>query len=69
MILARGTGEDGSPVYILGLSEGNIERLKDGDPLVIDNNELGFSGATVILYGKTEDDITDNLSRHFNLPS
>lgn len=69
MIKARGSDAAGMPVYFLGLSKGNIEKLKKGDPILIDNNELGFSGTTIILYGETEETITAELAKHFTLPS
>lgn len=68
MIKARGQGADG-PIYILGLCEKNVEKLIAGDPIVFDNKELGYEGTTVIMYGTTEEEITEELSKHFKLPS
>lgn len=39
-----------------GLSEENIKRLKEGQPICVDMTEIGFSeGSALIFYGETEE--------------
>ncbi len=48
--------------YVFGLSAKNIERLMDGQPILINMRELGCeSGEVVIFYGKTEADMKQAL--------
>lgn len=43
--------------YGFGLSERNIQLLKQGKPILIDLSELGGDGNVTIFYGKTEQDM------------
>ena len=61
MIKAKGIDKDGFPIYIFGLSELNVQRLKEGKPVGIDLRELGDRGKVLILYGETEESIRDEL--------
>ena len=54
MIKARGTGPDGRTVLILGLSHGNLDRLRANDPIQFDGAPYGFDGNIVIFAGKDE---------------
>lgn len=60
--LARDTG-DGRPLYLFGLSEGNLHRLREGMPIRIDIGEMGgpWEGTVAIVYGRTEQDIAQSL--------
>lgn len=71
MIKFRSTKPDGSQLIGLGLSDGNIEKLKAGQPIVFDFGELGIEGFEgLIMYGKTEEDIITELDLHgVKLPS
>jgi hypothetical protein len=62
------TNNEGQPVVILGLSEKNLELLKKGKPMLIDLRPFRMDGQAVITYGKTEADITRELSKVFNIP-
>ncbi len=55
MIKFKTTGPDGSPGFGFGLSEENIRRLKAGQPIRINLEDLGMKGTVVILYGETEE--------------
>jgi hypothetical protein len=48
MIKAVG-GEPGRPVVVLGLSEVNLRRLREGDPIPVHTAELGLAGPDVVL--------------------
>lgn len=51
-------------VVILGLSEENIQRLKDDKPIKFNMNEMGFPDITVfIITGKTEHSIAADISK------
>ena len=65
MVKAGATNNEGKPVVILGLSEGNLQRLRQGKPILVDLLPFGMDGQAVITYGKTEADIT----RVLKLPS
>lgn len=55
-------GERGNrPFIMLGLSAGNIERLKQGKPVQILKEELGIGFDIGIMYGETEQAIVDEL--------
>lgn len=41
-------------VLLFGLSELNLQRLREGKPIAVDLAELGMQGRLVIFYGKTE---------------
>ena len=48
-----------------GLSEENIKRLKEGKPIMFDANDLGIEGSKIVIfYGKTEQDMQDDLSKY-----
>jgi hypothetical protein len=49
---------------LLGLSGENVTRLAAGEPILFDGRELGFDGHVAIVYGRTEDDLADELRRH-----
>jgi len=62
MIKAKGT-INGTPIYLMGLSEQNIQLLKEGKPILFDGSEIGISGNVVIMYGETELHIQDELEK------
>lgn len=64
MIKASGRTADGRPLAVLGLSGENVTRLAANEPIVIDLAELGLPPTVVVLiYGRTEQTITDQLVR------
>jgi len=60
---------EGKPAVILGLSEKNLEHLREGKPILIDLTQFGMEGQAVITYGETEEIITQELSKVFKLPA
>lgn len=62
MIKARGEHNDGTPLYLLGISEGNVERLKDRRPILVNLAQLGGSGHVCIMYGPTEEALIAELN-------
>lgn len=61
MIRARGTTKDGRPLVLLGLSETNLVRWRQGQPINTSLAVLGLHAEVVIVYGQTEDDIRREL--------
>lgn len=56
MIKFAGT-RDGKPLYGFGLSERNLELLKQDMPIAVDLDQMGGHGTVVIMYGKTETEL------------
>lgn len=70
MLKALGRTGDGKPVLILGLSGENVARLMANEPILVDVTK-SFGGPpmmVVIVGGRTEDDIKDQLVRNGLLP-
>lgn len=61
MINATATKADGTALYIFGLSDENIRRLREGSPIAFSLSEMGGSGDVVITWGKTEREIAKCL--------
>ena len=51
----RDKGRPGTVGYAFGLSEENIKRLKEGQPIKVDLAQMGGTGSVLIFYGETED--------------
>jgi len=50
---------DRSTLIGLGITEENVRRLKEGDPIFIKGKELGFDWLEIIIfYGQDEDRLT-----------
>lgn len=53
MVKFTAAGPDG-PIIGLGISEGNVERLKAGQPILVDLKTMGFQeGSIMIFYGES----------------
>jgi hypothetical protein len=61
MIKAKTKSKEGKEILILGLSELNIKKLKEGQPIKIDDGRF-FDGLIFITYGKTEERIAADMS-------
>ncbi|MCK5644858.1 MAG: hypothetical protein KAJ19_28925 [Gammaproteobacteria bacterium] len=61
MIKMGATGEDGRNIACFGLSYANLERLKGGEPIVVELEQLGGSGTVYIFAGATERMMYDEL--------
>ena len=53
--------ETGEPLLMFGLSEMNIQKLKEDKPIFIDLKELGLEGGVLIFYGETEEKMYADL--------
>jgi hypothetical protein len=58
MIRATGRTADGRPLIVVGLSAENVRRLQANKPIRADWPD---GSQVVVLYGETEDDITEDL--------
>lgn len=58
-------GIDGVPLIGLGISAGNVKKLKEGQPILVRGKEIGRPevGNIMIFYGKTEKDMTEQLRK------
>ena len=68
MIQAHGATEDGRPLAILGLTDNDWRRLRNGtgDALRLDLSQLGLPAAElVIIAARTEDGLSATISRWF----
>ena len=58
----RGTKGDRTMI-LFGLSEGNLMRLREKKPIVINGEEMGLPGLDIIIcWGKTEDALSKELA-------
>lgn len=70
MIKALLTAKEGDQsVFLFGLSEGNIERLREGKAIVVDLASMGRPGVgtVVITWGATEEAIFAQIAAAFDL--
>lgn len=65
MFKATGGGADGRKFVLLGLSEMNLSRLREGKPIHVFGAELGIGQDIIIFWGPTEDALAADLSKHF----
>lgn len=66
MIKATGIGPNGRPLLVIGLSFGNLERLRKGpldDYIPIDGQEMGIPFDVMIISGRTEADMAELVSK------
>lgn len=62
MIKARGGQENGRQYLLIGLEDGNIERLKNKQPIFFPLDELGIEGFDVLItYGKDQAEIVSDI--------
>jgi hypothetical protein len=70
VIRYRVTPEDRPPIVFLGLSEGNVERLRAGSPIRIKaEDDIGLGVELVIYHGATEVELTRELEDNGFLPA
>lgn len=69
-MLRAGVNDKERPLILMGLSEGNVERLKAGFPIKAELRTFGVDlpGSIAVMYGKTEADIEAELRKHDLLP-
>lgn len=68
MIKATGRTGDGRPLALLGLSGENLTRLVAGEPIIVELAQMRLPDLqVVIVYGKTESAILDELNKEGGL--
>lgn len=68
MIKARGTGRNGEPVVVLGLSASNIKRMREGKPMRIELSDLGLPPGRVYIFYE-QDIVGDLIKAGIEFPS
>lgn len=64
MLKAVMTKGDGTKLILLGLEEMNIQRLKEGKPIHVEGEDIGFPGIQIgIMYGETQQAMMDELKK------
>ncbi len=66
MLRSKLTGPDGA-VFVLGLSDADIEKLKDDQPVIVRLTDLGGHDVIMLVHGKTELSIQLALAKHNSL--
>lgn len=61
MLKASYTGPGGRRSYVFGLSDLNLQKLREGKPIAFDLEPLGGSGSVMIMWGQTEEHIAAEL--------
>lgn len=67
MIKAVGEGRDGAPLYLLGLSDRNLELLRAGKPILVNLRELNGIGHVCICWGETEESLAKQILGTFTV--
>jgi hypothetical protein len=67
MLKAVAHSDNGETLVILGIVEGNVQKLKEGFPILVDMDELGFEGKVAIVYGETEDALFKQFSENMEI--
>lgn len=67
MIKATATSENGEKLVLIGLSDTNLEKLKEGSPILVEMWELGFTGKLVIMGGGTEDELAKMFRQNMSI--
>ncbi|PZG20631.1 hypothetical protein [Nonomuraea aridisoli] len=70
MIKARGIARDGQrPLALFGLSGENVTRLMAGEPISVNLADIGLPDIQIVIVGgRTEQALAEQLGRHWNIP-
>lgn len=61
MLKLKGTKPDGREFILLGLERRNIERLIEGDPILVKGEQLGVTIDVLIFFGETKEAMIASL--------
>jgi hypothetical protein len=61
MIKARGEDDKGNEFVLLGLSWGNLDRLREGSPIRFDGRPYGIPMDVIIMADETEQKLAKSL--------
>jgi hypothetical protein len=65
MLRFRGHSDDGRILLGFGLSDGNLEKLRERKPIHVKLETMGVAGIDVLIcWGPTEQAIADDIQRH-----
>jgi hypothetical protein len=68
VLKAKAQDRQGNPVFIFGLSDENIARLRQGKPILIDMKEMGSVGKVLIYSGATEEQMEAEMKKYLVVP-
>ena len=69
MLKAKLTDKEGKPVFLVGLSDRNLEKLKQDQPIMFDLETIQGEGTLFIFSAPTEADMIQQLRGHgFKFP-
>ena len=61
--MLKAKGEiDGRPIFLIGLSFANLDRLRADQPIKFDGRDFGFDGDILIFAGATEAAMAESLN-------
>lgn len=64
MIKGIGSGPDGKPIVFLGLTEQNLQFLRQDMPVKVELSELGLPPTTIVIFtGPTEEAMIADLAK------
>jgi hypothetical protein len=66
MIQAASTSKDGTRLYLIGISELMLTRLRTGQPVEIDLKPLGGEATVIIFHGYNEQIMSQQLTQLVN---
>jgi hypothetical protein len=69
MLKMRLTDKAGQPVFILGLSDKNLQKLRAGEPILVNLTALGGSDQVLLYAGQTEKSMIQDLQNAGLLPA
>jgi len=55
------------PMIIIGLSDINVAKMREGNPIHIHADDMGFAGEIIIFNGPTEDDMAKMIKDNFDV--
>lgn len=62
VLIAKATLSDDRPLYLIGLSQSNLDKLAEHQPILIDLRKMGGTGEVWLAYGRSEAELLESLS-------
>ena len=65
MLMMKISSEEGRKTVVLGLSDGNLSRLREGKPIHIFGAQLGIAQDIIIFWGETEEKMAAEVTERY----